>query len=244
MEIKTASTEKDFLQIRKIWEERFTTDSIWLNTFFRQILPLCRSFIYYIEHKSVSILSLMPINYSYPSMDNNSGSCIGNGKLKGYYLFGVATRKGEEGKKYAAQLIMHVSNLLIREGYDFIFERPAYQSLNKYYFNLGFTISIPKIPHTFPSMENICSPENNHKVSNVKTASKAILESIRTEHPYRFEWENTKLLEGLLELGELEEHIRAYTPSPNPEETYIAVKTLRALNPKIFSNAFFCFPME
>lgn len=244
MEIKTASTEKDFLQIREIWEERFTTDSIWLNTFFQQVLPLCRSFLYNIEEKSVSILSLMPINYCYHSLDNDNSNSSGSGILKGYYLFGVATRKGKERNKYAAQLISHVCDLIKRDGYDFIFERPAYQSLNKYYFNLGFTISIPKIPHRFPDMEKACSPENNHGTPNMKTGSEAILESIRVEHPNRFEWENTKILQGLLELGELEEHIKVYSPACNQEETYIAIRTLKPINPKIFRNAFFCFPME
>lgn len=241
MEIKTASTEKDFAGIRHIWEERFTTDNIWLNTLFQQILPLCRSYIYVLEEKAVSAISLMPMKFVNPSTT----------PLKGFYLFGVATLQAFEGKKLAARLILHASGILTTEGYDFIFERPANQSLNKYYFNLGFTISLPKIPHRFPFientvsfMENNCSPENTHRNPEAKTLSEAILESICIEHPTRFEWKDRKLLEGLIHLGELKEHIKSYSPTPDNTETYIAVKPLHHLDTQIFKETFFCFPME
>ena len=233
MEIRTASAEKDFLDIRHIWEERFTTDCTYLNTIFQNIFPLCRSFICTSEGRAVSVISLMPMNYYHKS-----------GQLKGFYMFGVATLKEFEGKKLAASLILHASRILTREGYDFIFERPANQSLNKYYFNLGFTVSLPKVPHTFPFAENHCSPENNHRNWPIKTLSEAILESIIIEHPNRFEWTDKDLLNGLLHLGELKEHINSYPLTPNPTETYIAIKPLSNLDSNIFKNAFFCFPME
>lgn len=244
MEIKTASTEKDFADIRHIWEERFTTDNIWLNTLFQQILPLCRSYIYILEGKAVSAISLMPMKFVSP----------GTAPLKGFYLFGVATLQTFEGKRLAAKLILHASGILATEGYDFIFERPANQSLNKYYFNLGFTISLPKVPHRFqfienaekaaPFIENNCSPENTHRNPEAKTLSEAVLDNIRIEHPTRFEWKDRKLLEGLIHLGELREHIKSYSPTPNKAETYIAVKPLHQMDSQIFKETFFCFPME
>ncbi len=233
MEIRRASAEKDFLDIRHIWEERFTTDRNYLDTMFKYIFPLCRSYIYVTEGKAVSVISLMPMNYV-----NESAP------LKGYYMFGVATLKEYEGKKLAAGLILHASGLLTIEGYDFIFERPANQSLNKYYFNLGFTVCLPKVPHAFPFTENHCSPENNHRNWPAKTLSEAVLESIIIEHPRRFEWADSSLTDGLLRLGELKEHMNCYSPTPDLTETYIAIKPLSAINPGIFEEAFFCFPME
>ena len=244
MKIRTASTKKDFIDIRSIWEERFTTDETYLNTIFKCIFPLCRSYIHVMEGKAVSVISLMPMNYVWEGCQELNGSNKKYSPLKGFYLFGVATLKIFEGKKLAAGLINYATGLLTTEGYDFIFERPANQLLNKYYFNLGFTVSLPKVQHTFPITKGNNSTRATLKSQNKKSLSDAILTSITTEHSRRFEWDNKELIEGLLLLGELDEHLKHNTSTPNPKETFIAIKILSNIPATIFKDAFFCFPME
>lgn len=242
MTIRTASAEKDFLGIRKIWEERFTTDQIYLDTIFEKVFPLCRSYVLSGENDEIlSVITLMPMRFFSPEI---SGTATEKDHLKGYYLFGVATLEKATGNHLAASLIEHASRELATEGYDFIFERPANQSLNNYYMKLGFSKSLSKIPYRFQIEEFSGSTENNHRKPLLKTLSEAVLRGIRIDFSKRFEWANPQILEGLLELGELYEHNNNYTPSPSEEETYIAVKVLSEENPSTFTGAFFCFPME
>lgn len=241
MEIKIASAEKDFQGIRKIWEERFTTDQIYLNTIFEKVFPLCRSYVFYGDNNRIlSTISLMPMRFYAPSLSTNNKE----GYLKGFYMFGVATLREATGKHLAANLIKHACRELAIEGYDFIFERPANQSLNNYYMNLGFSTSIPKIPYRFNLENSTGSTENNHRKISTKSTAESILSELRIEFSKRFEWADTAILEGLLELGELQEHINAYTQKTSKEETYIAVKALSGIEPSTFSDTFFCFPME
>ena len=241
MAIKIASAEKDFLGIRKIWEERFTTDQIYLDTIFEKVFPLCRSYVFYGENNEIlSVISLMPMKFYAPEISGTPTE----GYLKGFYMFGVATLKKATGKHLAATLVEYASKELAMEGYDFIFERPANQSLNNYYMKLGFSISLPKVPYQFNLDNPAGSTENNHRNPYKKSLSEAILTALGIEFNRRFEWADPLILEGLLELGELLEHNRNYTPTPPEKETYIAVKLLSGIKPEIFSGAFFCFPME
>lgn len=241
MAIKTASAEKDFLGIRKIWEERFTTDPIYLNTIFEKVFPLCRSYVFSGgEGEILSVISLMPMKFYAPEISGTAS----DGYLKGYYLFGVATLEKATGNHLAAALIEYASRQLAIEGYDFIFERPANQSLNNYYIKLGFLKSLPKIPYRFAIEEITGSTENNHRKPLTKSLAEAVLKAIRIDFCKRFEWADTAVLEGLLELGELSEHNKNYTPTPTEEETYIAIKVLSEEKPDTFTGAFFCFPME
>ena len=99
-------------------------------------------------------------------------------------------------------------------------------------------------PYQFNLDNPAGSTENNHRNPYKKSLSEAILTALGIEFNRRFEWADPLILEGLLELGELLEHNRNYTPTPPEKETYIAVKLLSGIKPEIFSGAFFCFPME
>lgn len=235
MKIDIASAEKDFKGIRRIWEERFTTDQTYLNTIFQRIFPFCRSYICIENNEIISAISLLPMRFHSPGLTV---------PLKGFYLFGVATLEKATGRHLAATLINHASAELTTEGYDFIFERPANQSLNSYYLKLGFSISLKKLPYRFKFTCNSSSTGNNHRISIEKRASEAILEELQIEFPKRFEWENLQILEGLIALGELKEHISNPAITTNEEETYIAVKSLKPFKQETFQNTFFCFPME
>lgn len=235
MGIRLATTADDFNGIRRIWEERFTTCQIYLNTIFEHIFPLCRSYIYTENGSVVSVASFMPIKFISPQIPTH---------LKGFYMFGVATTASAEGRKLAAGIIKYASNEIYTEGYNFIFERPANQSLNNYYLKLGFSKPLPKQPYLFKTGTEYGSTENNHRKTCIKHLSEAILEEIGIEFPSRFEWENKKILEGLILLGELEEHQKGYIPNPSKEETYIAIRNLSPFTPEIYNNSFFCFPME
>jgi len=235
MGIKLATTAEEFNGIRRIWEERFTTCQTYLNTIFEHIFPLCRSYVYTENNTIVSVATFMPMKFISPEIPTH---------LKGFYMFGVATAPDAKGRKLAASIIEYASREIYTEGYDFMFERPANQSLNNYYFKLGFSKSLPKLPHLFKIAKEYSSTENNHRFSNTKTLSDIVLKDIEIEFPKRFEWENQQILEGLIILGELDEHQRWYTPYPPQEETYIAVKNFSSHLPEIYNNSFFCFPME
>lgn len=233
-EIKIASCKEDFEGIRKIWEERFTTDVPYLNTLFSRIMPHCRSYIHSINGEVLSVISLMPmVHYT------DKGS-TGNG----WYMFGVATLKRAEGKNLAANLIKRAEEKLKSEDYSFIFERPANQSLNKYYLNLGFSISIPKLPYPFNMLD--CHTNEPDKTENIleRSLPEAITSGIMKDFKSKFIWEKPEILQGLIALGELREHLLGYTPTPDQKETYIAVNPLNSPDPEIYRNTFFCFPME
>lgn len=235
MNIKVANTTDDFMGIRKIWEERFTTSQIYLDTIFSEVFPHCRSYISILCNKVVSVISLMPMKFFSPALDL---------PLRGFYLFGVATSASFEGKKLAAGLIEHASNQLASEGYDFIFERPANQGLNNYYLKLGFSKSLGRQQYCFNIENHSSSTENIHRIQEIKSLSEDILKEIRIEFDTRFEWEDTKILEGLIALGELEENNKNCRISTIKDETYIAIKNLSQIDSNIYNNCFFCFPME
>lgn len=235
MQIKVADSRDDFMGIRKIWEERFTSCRIYLDTIFSKVFPLCRSYICIHNQKVASVISLMPMKFISPTLRS---------PLKGFYMFGVATTESEEGNRLAAGLIEYASGQLSMEGYDFIFERPANQSLNNYYLKLGFTKSITRLPYLFKITESNGSTENIHRINDVKTLSEEVLSKIRIEFPKRFEWETSQILEGLIALGELEENNNNFSPCLIKDETYIAIKNLTNLSCDIYNDSFFCFPME
>lgn len=210
---------EDILWIRRVWEKIFTTDKQYLDTIFSEIFPYCKSYVYIENNEVLSVASLLPMQFHSPNIET---------PLKGFYMFGVATLTKAQGRKLAANLIQKLSSDLALAGYDFIFERPANQSLNKYYLNLGFTIQLQKRPFKFNMSETECS---------------SILKSIRENFSTRFEWENKASLEGLINLGELKEHNRTYTDAIT-DEVYIAVKPLKEMSSSIFKGVFFCFPME
>lgn len=233
-EIRIASCKEDFDGIRKIWKERFTTDAIYLNTLFSRIIPHCRSYIHQGNGEILSVISLMPmIHYTKEGSTGN-----------GWYMFGVATLRKAEGKRLATNLIKRAEEDSKTEGFSFIFERPASQSLNKYYLNLGFSISIPKFPYPFNILD--CHTNKTEQTGNSleTTLSEAITKGINSDFERKFIWAEPEILEGLIALGELREHLMCYTPAPDSKETYIAVNPLNSPNPEIYRNTFFCFPME
>ena len=135
MPIKVASRE-EFEGIRRIWEEQFTTDTEYLQTMFTRIMPLCTSYIHKEGDKILSVASFMPMQFK----DSSSGT-----ELLGWYMFGVATLKEAQGRKLAAGIILEAIKEFGSKNYHFIFERPAYQSLNSYYLKLGFSKPEKKI---------------------------------------------------------------------------------------------------
>lgn len=221
----TKADIQDLAGIRTIWEEQFTTDSAYLNVMFGEIIPQCSCYICKDGTNITSALSLMPMHF----IDDTTGI-----KLNGWYMFGVATLREYWGKRLAAQTIEFAISHLEKDGYNFIFERPATQDLNSYYSKLGFSKALEYIPHTFRT------PETYSSTGNI---SEIILEDIRNNHPKRFEWGNITLLESLIKLGELDFHNATYCNTP-PLGTFISIKTLNGISAGTFNDTFFCFPME
>ena len=235
MAIELATDTADFSGIRKLWEERFTTCQSYLDTLFREVFPLCKSYVHKIDGETVSVASFMPMKFISPNSEHI---------LKGFYMFGVATTQAHEGKGLAVQLIKYAIENFSTEAYDFVFERPANQSLNNYYFKLGFSYSLPKQPHLFNLQETGGSTKNIPNKTTALPSPEAVLNEIKDKFPKRFEWENTKILEGLINLGEVEYNNEIYQKEWNPEETYIAINTLSKTDPQLFKDSFFCLSME
>ena len=221
------ATEKDFEGIKEIWEEHFTTDQEYLSIIFGEIIPRCTNYVYKVGEKVVSILSLMPMKF----IDSSN-----NKPLNGWYMFGVATHKEYWGKRLAAETIKTASEELEEKGYKFIFERPANQSLNQYYLNLGFSKQLGYIPYQFKGLEH-------GSTRNIESKANQIVGEISNSFTKRFEWENLEILKGLIKLGEVEFNNTIYAKTP-PEGVFIAIKPLGNTQPEIFNNTFFCFPME
>ena len=222
--ISPATTE-DLKGIRAIWEEQFTTDEPYLSIMFNEIMPLCSNYICKESGKIVSALSLMPMTF----IDSNNGA-----QLEGWYMFGVATLKEYWGKKLAAQTIEYAVSCKEKEGFSFVFERPAQQSLNEYYSKLGFTKHLQRIPHLFSA---------HSEEGSTRNATETILKEIRSNFKKRFEWQNIKILDALIKLGELEYHNATCCNTPQ-KEVFISIKANKQIAEDIFNGTFFCFPME
>ena len=103
----------DLIEIRDIWEDKFPADEQYQQIMFSQILPICTNYIMKSGTGTViSVTSLMPMRFL-----NEQKGVI----LNGWYMFGVATRSGFEGKGYASRLINHAISKLERDNYSFIF---------------------------------------------------------------------------------------------------------------------------
>lgn len=232
----TIATEHDLPGIREIWEEKFPAEDEYQQTIFSEIIPLCTNYI--IKECSgavVSVISLMPMNFV------NDIEML---QLKGWYMFGVATKSGFEGKGYASTLISHVISELQRDGYDFIFERPANQELINFYLKFGFTKLIKKQRYSLQHIQTLKITPYNTPQRDIETISDQILTEIRDDFKTRFEWANTTFLKKLIELGEIDRHNELQTSESLQERCFIAVKILNNTPDSIFNDAFFCFPME
>ena len=225
------ATVPDYKGIRTIWEERFTTESEYLEVMFTRIMPLCTSYIYKNEDGEIlAVASFMPMKF----IDSTQ-----NTVLHGWYMFGVATLEKAEGKRLAAQTISYAIDDISTKNYQFVFERPANQQLNNYYLKLGFSKAIKKIPFTFNTGKDRCSSGNKTENTFHKPSPECIVEQISDFFYRKFIWEKPEILQSLIELGELEAH-----SSEISDETYIAINSLNGTPPNAFDNAFFCFPME
>ena len=230
------ATAYDLLKIMAIWDEMFPAEKEYQDFIFSEIIPLCTNYI--IKECSgavVSVISLMPMNFV------NDVEML---QLKGWYMFGVATKSGFEGKGYASSLISHTISELQRNGYDFIFERPANQELINFYLKFGFTKLIKKQRYSFQHIQTLKITPYNTPQRDIETISDQILTEIRDDFKTRFEWANTTFLKKLIELGEIDRHNELQTSESLQERCFIAVKILNNTPDSIFNNAFFCFPME
>lgn len=230
------ATAYDLLKIRAIWDEMFPAEKEYQDFIFSEIIPLCTNYI--IKECSgavVSVISLMPMNFV------NDIEML---QLKGWYMFGVATKSGFEGKGYASTLISHAISELQRNGYDFIFERPANQELINFYLKFGFTKLIKKQRYSLRHIQTLKITPYNTPQRDIETISDQILTEIRDDFKTRFEWANTTFLKKLIELGEIDRHNELQTSESLQERCFIAVKILNNTPDSIFNDAFFCFPME
>lgn len=219
-EIKIADSASDFEGIREIWDEQFPADLEYQETVFSKILPLCKTYIIVQNDHSadsgkvLSIASLMPMIFIDPQSN-----------LKGWYMFGVATRGGFMGKGLASTLLKHIIRNESINDYSFIFERPANQHLIDFYLKFGFTKILKK------------------KECRFTGSTDSVLDVIKV-FPKRFEWGSAELLESLVALGEIERHHELLTQESLDEECFIAVNPLNNTPESIFDDVYFCFTLE
>lgn len=230
------ATAYDLLKIREIWDEMFPAEKEYQDFIFSEIIPLCTNYIIKACNGNiVSTISLMPMKF----INEENGIT-----LSGWYMFGVATKSGFEGKGYASSLISHAISELQRNGYDFIFERPANQALINFYLKFGFTKLIKKQRYSLQHIQTLKITPYNTLQRDIETISDQILTEIRDDFKTRFEWANTTFLKKLIELGEIDRHNELQTSESLQERCFIAVKILNNTPDSIFNDAFFCFPME
>ena len=225
--IRIADSTRDFEGIREIWDEQFPADLEYQETVFSKILPLCKTYIIVKNDvsadsgKVLSIASLMPMVF----IDSQCGNSEKASNLKGWYMFGVATRSDFMGKGLASTLLKHIiSNESIND-YSFIFERPANQHLIDFYLKFGFTKILKKKECRFAGNTD------------------SVLDVIKV-FPKRFEWGSAELLESLVALGEIERHHELLTQESLEEECFIAINPLNNTPESIFDDAYFCFALE
>lgn len=226
-EIKIADSASDFEGIREIWDEQFPADLEYQETVFSKILPLCKTYIIVQNDHSadsgkvLSIASLMPMIF----IDTQYENSVKPSYLKGWYMFGVATRGGFMGKGLASTLLKHIIRNESINDYSFIFERPANQHLIDFYLKFGFTKILKK------------------KECRFTGSTDSVLDVIKV-FPKRFEWGSAELLESLVALGEIERHNELLTQESLDEECFIAINPLNNTPESIFDDAYFCFALE
>ena len=187
------ATAYDLLKIREIWDEMFPAEKEYQDFIFSEIIPLCTNYIIKACNGNiVSTISLMPMKF----INEENGIT-----LSGWYMFGVATKSGFEGKGYASSLISHAISELQRNGYDFIFERPVNQELINFYLKFGFTELIKKQKYSFQHIQTLKITPYNTPQRDIETISDQILTEIRDDFKTRFEWANKTFLKKLIELG-------------------------------------------
>lgn len=249
------ATKADIPQIKAIWEECFTTDQDYLSQVFRTLFPLSGVYVYKEKEEVLSSLFLVPVTY----VDSQGD------RLRGVYLYAVATPGKARGRKLSIKMVEYLSGQLKRQGENFIITRPAENSLVDFYKKQGFDTEIPigkfelspefaRIFHQF-----LDDPDQKNKVYPLREMAAFLFNDIAGTYPERFEW-NIPVLQFMIETDEFSrfpvkkpnvlqpgESIRSLSENSVPETVmppFALLKSLTDLPGESYKNAFFNFTME
>ncbi len=127
--------EHDTLSITNIWRECFTNDMAYIENFITNCLPFTKTWIAIPGNSTnaVAVLSLLP---SY---------CFSNGrKLKGGYVYGVATLPGFRGNSLSKLLMEAAIQYCTAQNYHYMVVKPANEGLFDLYKRQSFDILVNK----------------------------------------------------------------------------------------------------
>lgn len=249
------AAKADIPQIKAIWEECFTTDQEYLNLVFRTLFALSGVYVYKEKREVLSSLFLIPVTYV-----NSQGD-----RLRGVYLYAVATPGKARGRKLSIKMVEYLSGELKRQGENFIITRPAENSLVNFYKKQGFDTEIqigkfelaPEFARKFHQFLN--DPDKKSKICPLREMAALLFNDIAGTYPERFEW-NIPILQFMIETDEFSrfpvrepdvlhpgESIRSLPENSVPETTippFALLKSLTDLPGESYKNAFFNFTME
>lgn len=114
--------EKEFEQIVSLWEEAFGDSREWVMMYLSENI---KNVLVYSEDSVVmGMLSLLEIFYK---------------GRKGYYIYGVATRKAYRSKGISTKLLDFAKNIVKEKSVDFLVLVPRNQGLFDFYAERGFS---------------------------------------------------------------------------------------------------------
>ena len=249
------AAQADIPQIKAIWEECFTTDQAYLSQVFRTLFTLSGVYVYKEKGEVLSSLFLIPVTYV-----DSQGE-----RLRGVYLYAVATPGKARGRKLSIKMVDYLSGQMKQQGENFIITRPAENSLVTFYKKQGFDTEIPigkfelapefaRIFHQF-----LNDPDQKSNVYPLREMATLLFNDIAGTYPERFEW-NIPLLQFMIETDEFSRFpvkepnilqpggsIRSLAENSDPDTAMPPFALLKSLTDRpgeSYKNAFFNFTME
>lgn len=212
-----AAKLQDYPSIRNICEQCFTTDSEYLDLFFKRNTSKL-GFVYEFEGRVVSSAYAMGITYV-----NNRRSFY-----QGLYLYAVGTLPGYRNRGFASSLIKYIIDGAALLDWDFIIVRPAEEELIPFYQRLGFKLPVYR-PHCLPPFED----KNN--ITDLSGTELFLLRDNELKGNY-FAWSHI-MLNYIIEEAKI-------NPSSATESLPYALVAPLSPHFSLDNNAIFSFPME
>lgn len=243
----------DIAPIKAIWEECFTTDQHYLSQVFRTLFTLSRVYVYKEKGEVLSSLFLVPVTYVNPQ----------GGRLRGVYLYAVATPEKARGRKLSIKMVEYLSGQLKRQGENFIITRPAENSLVDFYKKQGFDTEIPigrfELAPEFARLfhQFLDDPDQKNKVHPLQAMATLLFNDIARRYPERFEWD-IPTLQFMIETDEFSRFPVKEPDMLHPDRSpllensvpgkampsFALLKSLTDTPGESYKNAFFNFTME
>lgn len=139
--------KEDKEAIYQIWRDIFISDRLYLSIIFNDLYPHLTPFVYKCKNEVMSTAFALPVSI---------------GRIKGEYIYGVATKEKARGAGLASALMNHIATHFTTLGESFLIVRPAEEHLFGYYMKQGFTLPLNR------EERRICL-ENTGEISLART---------------------------------------------------------------------------